>query len=115
MCELLHTSLVVQECFVGDGWPSQTMCVDCVGCSGDLLPPSPPAEKATARQEQAGKASTGDGGGDTTGNRRIVVGLKATPRRAVESASSIIRGAVIFWTTDVNGRQKRRSELRVNG
>ena len=24
MCELLHTSLVVQECFVGDGWPSQT-------------------------------------------------------------------------------------------
>src|SRR5262245_22586732 len=23
MCELLHTSLVLQECFVGDGWPSQ--------------------------------------------------------------------------------------------
>jgi hypothetical protein len=32
--------------------------------SGDLLPPSPPAEKATARKDQAGKASTGDGGGD---------------------------------------------------
>ena len=31
---------------------------------GDLLPPSPPAEKATARQDQAGKASTGDGAGD---------------------------------------------------
>jgi hypothetical protein len=29
--------------------------------SGALLPPSPPAEKATARQDQAGKASTGDG------------------------------------------------------
>src|SRR5215471_11316951 len=27
--------------------------VACVGCSGDLLPPSPPAEKATARQDQA--------------------------------------------------------------
>jgi len=26
-----------------------------------LLPPSPPAEKATARQDQAGKASTYDG------------------------------------------------------
>ena len=26
-------------------------------------PPSPPAEKATARQDQAGKASTGDGRG----------------------------------------------------
>jgi hypothetical protein len=26
------------------------------GCSGDLLPPSPPAEKTTASQDQAGKA-----------------------------------------------------------
>src|SRR5437660_550030 len=33
------------------------------GTSGDFLPPSPPAEKATARQDQAGKASTGDGRG----------------------------------------------------
>src|SRR5262249_45681046 len=33
------------------------------GCSGDLLPPSPPAEKPTARQDQAGKSSTGDGTG----------------------------------------------------
>jgi len=29
MRELLHTSLVVQECFVGDGWPSQTTCALC--------------------------------------------------------------------------------------
>jgi len=29
--------------------------------SGRLLPPSPPAEKATARQDQTGKASTDDG------------------------------------------------------
>jgi hypothetical protein len=36
----------------------------CAESSGDLLPPSPPGEKATARQEQAGKASTGDGAGD---------------------------------------------------
>ena len=28
------------------------------------LPPSPPAEKATARQDQAREASTGDGAGD---------------------------------------------------
>jgi hypothetical protein len=63
MCELLHTSLVVQECFVGDGWPSQATC----GLPRNLRrssPPSPPAEKATARQDQTGKASTGDGSGD---------------------------------------------------
>src|SRR5262249_19389284 len=29
--------------------------------SGDLLPPSPPFEKATACQDQTGKATTGDG------------------------------------------------------
>jgi hypothetical protein len=33
-------------------------------CSGDLPPPSPPAEKTTARQDQAGKSGTGDGAGD---------------------------------------------------
>src|SRR5262245_11716461 len=32
-------------------------------CSGDL-PPSPPAEQATARQDQAWKSSTGDGAGN---------------------------------------------------
>jgi hypothetical protein len=36
-------------------WPPQ---------SGDLLPPSPPAEKATARQDQARQSSTDDGAGD---------------------------------------------------
>jgi len=36
------------------------------GCSGAVLPPSPPAEKATARQDQAGKARTGDGTGDSS-------------------------------------------------
>ena len=29
-----------------------------------MTPPSPPAEKATARQDQAGKASADDGAGD---------------------------------------------------
>ena len=37
------------------------------GSSGDLLPPSPPAEKATARQDQAGQASTGDGARNANG------------------------------------------------
>jgi hypothetical protein len=32
--------------------------------SGDFLPPSPPAEKANVRQDQAGQASTDDGAGD---------------------------------------------------
>jgi hypothetical protein len=34
------------------------------GCSGHPLPPSPPAEKATARQHQARQSRTGDGTGD---------------------------------------------------
>jgi hypothetical protein len=32
--------------------------------SGDFLTPSPPAEKATARQDQARKSGTGDGAGN---------------------------------------------------
>ena len=35
----------------------------------DGVPPTPPAEKATARQDQAGKSSTGDGAGDTEGKQ----------------------------------------------
>jgi hypothetical protein len=33
----------------------------CVETLSDLLPPSPPTEKAAGRQDQAGQASTGDG------------------------------------------------------
>jgi len=40
---------------------------DCAGSSGALLPPSPPAEQATARQDQAGQAR--DGGPGTLGQR----------------------------------------------
>ena len=39
------------------------LCV-VVGSSGGPFSPSPPAEKATARQDQAGQASTHDGTGD---------------------------------------------------
>src|SRR5262245_54546581 len=48
----------------------------CAGSSGDLLPPSPPAEKATACQDQTGQASTCDGAGNT---RRWV-----SPKRIIE-------------------------------
>jgi hypothetical protein len=47
----------------------------CVRCSGDFLPPSPPAEKTTARQYQAGKASAGNwsgNGGWIDGHRQAV-------------------------------------------
>src|SRR5262249_57337357 len=37
------------------------------GSQGDFLPLSPPADKATACQDQAGKTSTGDGAGDRRG------------------------------------------------
>jgi hypothetical protein len=35
--------------------------VDCPEILGDLLPPSPPAEKATASQDQAGESGTDKG------------------------------------------------------
>src|SRR5215831_7848162 len=44
-------------------WLPNNVC-GCAGCSGDLPPPSPPAEEATARQDQAGQSRTGDGAGD---------------------------------------------------
>jgi hypothetical protein len=47
----------------------------CAGSSGALLSPSPPAEKATARQDQAGQASTGDGGGDGGGRNLWLLGI----------------------------------------
>src|SRR6516162_7603382 len=65
----------------GNRWLPRTTCVGCAaGCSGAFLPPpSPPAEKATARQDQAGKASTGDGAGDGRGQ-----GSWKDPRRRVD-------------------------------
>jgi hypothetical protein len=51
----------------------------CAG-SGDLFPPSPPAEKATAREDQTGQASTSDGGRNGGGGneRDVDVGVGAT-------------------------------------
>ena len=55
--------------------------VDCPETSGNLLPPSPPDEKATARQGQAGKASTSDGaGGLSNEQRRRAAGRAPNPR-----------------------------------
>ena len=46
----------------GNRWLPRTTCVGCAaGCSGAFLPSSPPAEKATDSQDQAGEASTCDG------------------------------------------------------
>jgi hypothetical protein len=48
----------------GNRWPPQTTCAGCAtGISGDFLPPSPPAEKATTSQDQAGQSSAGDEAG----------------------------------------------------
>ena len=57
--------------------------------AASLLPPSPPAEKASATQDRnhSGKASTDDGRGHSSGDRRIVVSLKAAARIARKSAT----------------------------
>jgi hypothetical protein len=53
----------------------QTTRADCAGSSGDLLPPSPLAEKTTARQEQAGQTSADDGAGTATPvSEKLVLG-----------------------------------------
>jgi hypothetical protein len=45
----------------------------CAESSGDLLPPSPPAEKAAARQDQAGKASADNWAGDRVRLGRVLI------------------------------------------
>jgi hypothetical protein len=47
---------------IGNRWLLQTTCN--AGSSGDFPPPSPPAEKATASQDQARQSRTSDGTGD---------------------------------------------------
>jgi hypothetical protein len=55
--------------------PRGTAPADCAGSSGDLLPPSPLAEKTTARQEQAGQTSADDGAGTATPvSEKLVLG-----------------------------------------
>jgi hypothetical protein len=65
---LLYSDMVLRECthksrWFGNRWLPQTTCAGCAGCSGGLLPPSPPAEKSTARQDQARQSSADDGAG----------------------------------------------------
>jgi hypothetical protein len=48
----------------GNGSVALAAAAGFVLSSGRLLPPSPPAEKGTARRDQTGKASTGDRGGN---------------------------------------------------
>ena len=50
-------------------------------CRCDFLPPSPPAEKTTARRNQAGQASTGNGAWNATYEAKIIFGLQHLARR----------------------------------
>jgi hypothetical protein len=52
------------------------MCADWAGCSGDLPPPLPPAEQATACEEQAGRFGTHDGTRDR-GNGYAAISMTA--------------------------------------
>ena len=59
-------------------WPEATD-VCCVRCSGGLLTPTPPAEKTTARQDQARQSGAGDRARDSRSRSRPkgIVELKA--------------------------------------
>src|SRR5262245_2096185 len=71
--------------------------------SGDLLPPSPPAEKATARQDQTGKSCTGDGTGNKNRRQPCIgackVGIYSEPQHHVRDYR---RGGDV-WVADVEG------------
>src|SRR5262249_12024408 len=67
--ECFRDVLVLRACThkarsFGNRWLPQTTCADCAGRSGNLLTPSPPAEKAGAHEDQARKSRAYDGAGD---------------------------------------------------
>src|SRR5262249_18729224 len=94
-------------------------------CSGKLPPPSPPTEKASARQDQAGNASTRDGPRDgynvTKANRKAVInfGVGVGPRYRTERTQER-DGAVGFSSrnglaTDGNWWRSREILARTAG
>jgi hypothetical protein len=56
ICTLTLRGVTHKSRLLGNRWLPQNVC----GAS-DLLPPSPPAEKATARQDQTGETGTDKG------------------------------------------------------
>jgi len=62
------------------------------GSSGALLPPSPPAEKGAARQDQAGKASA---------QRGLSFGEEA-PQKAGSSSAQYVVDHIFVYRCDQN-------------
>jgi hypothetical protein len=83
------------------------------GSSGDLLPPSPPAEKATASQDQAGQASTDDGAGDKLASEISPLGL-AVDRRTRRSLPEGNPGKRRYRGGDADGPGAGGNAVAVN-
>jgi hypothetical protein len=65
-----------------------------------LTTPSPPAEKATARQDQAGKASTSDGAGERPASL-LTEGQHASKLIGANTRFAIFWITIAnFWTTE---------------
>src|SRR5262249_16007786 len=74
----------------------------CSGSSGGLLPPSPPAEKATARQDQARQSGTNDGTRHTNAGNGSVRSCPEEQRRPGDC------GRVCdLWESDRKGAEWR--------
>jgi hypothetical protein len=73
---------------LGKRWLPQTTCADCAGSSGDLPPPSPPAEKATTCEDQTRQSCTGDGARDSS--RSEIVSNRAG--KSIRAAYCVIQG-----------------------
>jgi hypothetical protein len=70
----------------------------CVRCSGDLFPPSPPAEKASARGDQARQSGTDDGTRHRNAGNGSVRSCPEEKRRAGDCG----RGCDL-WESDPKG------------
>ena len=66
-------------------------CADCAGSSGDLVAPSPPAEEATASQDQAGQSCTSDGTGDCGVTLMLRLDSKPSDRKVKATVQCRIR------------------------
>ena len=87
---------------------------------GDLLPPSPPAEKATARCDQAGQSSTGDRRGNAHGAKQPVhlavdaIGEEEGGGAPVAAPGAKAEGPKAAWrVADANINRDRAQECPV--
>ena len=70
-----------------------------------LTPPSPPAEKANACEDQAGQSCTGDGAGDAQANAIAALKAKSVLTREVKAST-------LVGSSPMRGLRRRADDAR---